>query len=117
MGVPMVVGAAVRQMLAITQAKFGASSDFTCMAKVVEEWAGVEIRSKNEVAVENCDCRIAESKAEVPLKSARLNGGRHTAAAAPALVKYRMYIGGQWVDAASGEFFESDNPYTGSRGR
>jgi hypothetical protein len=33
-------------MLAITQAKFGASSDFTCMAKVVEEWAGVEIRSK-----------------------------------------------------------------------
>jgi aldehyde dehydrogenase (NAD+) len=33
--------------------------------------------------------------------------------AAPALVKYRMYIGGQWVDAASGEVFESDNPYTG----
>jgi 3-hydroxyisobutyrate dehydrogenase-like beta-hydroxyacid dehydrogenase len=46
MGVPMVVGAAVRQMLAITQAKYGASSDFTCMAKVLEEWAGVEIRSK-----------------------------------------------------------------------
>jgi len=45
MGVPMVVGAVVRQMLAITQAKFGAASDFTCMAKVVEEWAGVEIRS------------------------------------------------------------------------
>jgi len=34
-------------------------------------------------------------------------------AAAPALVKYRMYIGGEWVDAASGEFFESDNPFTG----
>ena len=32
---------------------------------------------------------------------------------APALVKYRMYIGGQWVDAASGETFESDNPFTG----
>lgn len=46
MGVPMVVGAAVRQMLAITQAKFGAASDFTCIAKVVEEWAGIEIRSK-----------------------------------------------------------------------
>jgi 3-hydroxyisobutyrate dehydrogenase-like beta-hydroxyacid dehydrogenase len=46
MGVPMVVGAAVRQMLAITQAKYGASSDFTCMAKVLEEWAGVEIRSR-----------------------------------------------------------------------
>jgi 3-hydroxyisobutyrate dehydrogenase-like beta-hydroxyacid dehydrogenase len=46
LGVPMVVGAAVRQMLAVTQAKFGAASDFTCIAKVVEEWAGVEIRSK-----------------------------------------------------------------------
>ena len=47
LGVPMVVGAAVRQMLAVTQAKFGATSDFTCIAKVVEEWAGVEIRSKS----------------------------------------------------------------------
>jgi 3-hydroxyisobutyrate dehydrogenase-like beta-hydroxyacid dehydrogenase len=46
MGVPMVVGAAVRQMLAVTQAKFGAASDFTCIAKVIEEWAGVEIRSR-----------------------------------------------------------------------
>jgi 3-hydroxyisobutyrate dehydrogenase-like beta-hydroxyacid dehydrogenase len=46
LGVPMIVGAAVRQMLAVTQAKFGAASDFTCIAKVVEEWAGVEIRSK-----------------------------------------------------------------------
>jgi 3-hydroxyisobutyrate dehydrogenase-like beta-hydroxyacid dehydrogenase len=46
MGVPMVVGAAVRQMLAVTQAKYGAASDFTCIAKVVEEWAGVEIRSR-----------------------------------------------------------------------
>jgi 3-hydroxyisobutyrate dehydrogenase-like beta-hydroxyacid dehydrogenase len=45
-GVPMIVGAAVRQMLAVTQAKFGAASDFTCIAKVVEEWAGVEIRSR-----------------------------------------------------------------------
>ncbi|BBK34045.1 3-hydroxyisobutyrate dehydrogenase-like beta-hydroxyacid dehydrogenase [Stella humosa] len=44
LGVPMVVGAAVRQMLAVTQAKFGASSDFTSIAKVLEEWAGVEIR-------------------------------------------------------------------------
>ena len=33
--------------------------------------------------------------------------------AAPALVKYRMYIGGQWLDAASGEMFETDNPFTG----
>jgi len=44
LGVPMVVGAAVRQMLAITQAKFGADSDFTSIAKVIEEWAGVEIK-------------------------------------------------------------------------
>jgi 3-hydroxyisobutyrate dehydrogenase-like beta-hydroxyacid dehydrogenase len=44
LGVPMVVGAAVREMLAVTNAKYGASSDFTCIAKVIEEWAGVEIR-------------------------------------------------------------------------
>jgi 3-hydroxyisobutyrate dehydrogenase-like beta-hydroxyacid dehydrogenase len=47
LGVPMVVGAAVRQMLAVTQAKYGANSDFTCIAKVLEEWSGVEIRSKS----------------------------------------------------------------------
>ena len=45
MGVPMVAGAAVRQMLAITNAKYGADSDFTNIAKVLEEWAGVEIRA------------------------------------------------------------------------
>jgi 3-hydroxyisobutyrate dehydrogenase-like beta-hydroxyacid dehydrogenase len=44
LGVPMVVGAAVRQMLAVTNAKFGATSDFTSMTRVVEEWAGVEVR-------------------------------------------------------------------------
>jgi 3-hydroxyisobutyrate dehydrogenase-like beta-hydroxyacid dehydrogenase len=44
MGVPMVCGAAVRQMLAITNAKFGADSDFTSIARVLEEWAGVEMR-------------------------------------------------------------------------
>jgi 3-hydroxyisobutyrate dehydrogenase-like beta-hydroxyacid dehydrogenase len=45
LGVPMVVGAAVKQMFAITKARFGADSDFTCIAKVIEEWAGVEIRN------------------------------------------------------------------------
>ena len=45
-GVPMVVGAAVRQILAITQARLGPDSDFTEIARVVEDWAGVEIRSK-----------------------------------------------------------------------
>jgi 3-hydroxyisobutyrate dehydrogenase-like beta-hydroxyacid dehydrogenase len=44
MGVPMVCGSVVRQMLAITIAKYGASSDFTSIAKVLEEWAGVEMR-------------------------------------------------------------------------
>ena len=44
LGVPMVAGAAVRQMLAITNAKFGPDSDFTSIARVVEEWAGVEIK-------------------------------------------------------------------------
>lgn len=44
LGVPMVAGAAIRQMLAVTQARFGANSDFTSIARVVEEWAGVEIK-------------------------------------------------------------------------
>jgi 3-hydroxyisobutyrate dehydrogenase-like beta-hydroxyacid dehydrogenase len=44
MGVPMVVGGAVREMLAVTRARFGAGSDFTYIAKVLEEWAGVEIK-------------------------------------------------------------------------
>ncbi len=45
-GVPMVVGSAVRQMMAVTNATFGPDSDFTAVAKVVERWAGVEIRRK-----------------------------------------------------------------------
>ncbi len=44
MGVPMVVGGAVREMLAITRAKLGADSDFTHIAKLLEDWAGVEFR-------------------------------------------------------------------------
>ena len=44
LGVPMVVGAVVREMLAITNAKYGPTSDFTCIARVIEEWAGVEIK-------------------------------------------------------------------------
>jgi 3-hydroxyisobutyrate dehydrogenase-like beta-hydroxyacid dehydrogenase len=44
MGVPMVAGAAVRQMLAITNAKFGPTSDFTSITRVVEEWSGVEVK-------------------------------------------------------------------------
>ena len=42
----MVVGSAVRQMMAITNATFGLASDFTSIARVLEGWAGVEIRKK-----------------------------------------------------------------------
>ena len=45
LGVPMVAGSLVRQMLAATQARFGPDSDFTSMVRIVEEWAGVEIRA------------------------------------------------------------------------
>ena len=45
LGVPMLGGAAVLQMLAVTQARFGADSDFTEIARVVEEWAGTEVRA------------------------------------------------------------------------
>lgn len=43
LGVPMPVGSAARNMLSITNACYGPESDFTCMAKVIEQWAGVEI--------------------------------------------------------------------------
>jgi len=36
---------------------------------------------------------------------------------AATLARYQMYIDGQWVNAGSGEQFESHNPYTGKRGR
>jgi 3-hydroxyisobutyrate dehydrogenase-like beta-hydroxyacid dehydrogenase len=45
MGVPMVTGSAVLQLLAVTNAIFGPASDFTNVARVVEQWAGVEVRS------------------------------------------------------------------------
>lgn len=46
LGVPTPVGAAVRQMLSITNALYGAESDFTSMVRPIETWAGVEVRSK-----------------------------------------------------------------------
>ena len=42
MGVPMVVGSAVRQILSITNQMYGPDSDFTSMARVAESWAKVE---------------------------------------------------------------------------
>jgi len=44
LGVPMLGGSAVLQMLGITQARFGADSDFSEIVKVIEEWAGIEVR-------------------------------------------------------------------------
>lgn len=45
LGVPMLGGSLVRQVLAMTNAKYGPESDFTSIARVVEEYAGVELKS------------------------------------------------------------------------
>lgn len=52
MGVPMVVGSAVRQMLSMTNQVYGADSDFTSMVKIVEGWAHVEVGSSEQGAAE-----------------------------------------------------------------
>lgn len=46
LGVPMIVGTAVRQLMAITQASEGYEADITEIVKPVERWAGVEVRGK-----------------------------------------------------------------------
>ena len=46
LGVPMVTGSAVLQLLSITQSLHGPDSDFTSIARVVEAWAGVEIKAQ-----------------------------------------------------------------------
>ncbi len=43
LGVPMLAGAVICEMMAVANARFGPDSDFTSIAKVVEEWAGVKI--------------------------------------------------------------------------
>jgi len=48
LGVPMVVGAAVRQMLSITHQIHGAAADCTELVKVVENWSGCRIGGKEE---------------------------------------------------------------------
>ena len=48
LGVPMVVGAAVRQMLSITHQTFGAAADCTDLVRVLENWAGCQIGGKTE---------------------------------------------------------------------
>ena len=46
-GVPMMLGATVREIMAVTNATFGPGSDFTTVAKLIEGWAGTEIRYKS----------------------------------------------------------------------
>src|SRR2546425_12642459 len=46
LGVPMIVGTAVRQRMAITQPYEGYDADITEIVKPVERWAGVEGRGK-----------------------------------------------------------------------
>jgi 3-hydroxyisobutyrate dehydrogenase-like beta-hydroxyacid dehydrogenase len=46
LGVPMVVGTAVRQLLAITAASEGGDADMTEIVKTVERWAGIERGSR-----------------------------------------------------------------------
>jgi 3-hydroxyisobutyrate dehydrogenase-like beta-hydroxyacid dehydrogenase len=43
LGVPMVVGSAVRQMLSIATASEGAEADMTEIVKPIEKWAGVRV--------------------------------------------------------------------------
>jgi len=43
LGVPMMVGSAVRQLLSIATATEGPEADMTAIARTVEAWAGVEI--------------------------------------------------------------------------
>jgi 3-hydroxyisobutyrate dehydrogenase-like beta-hydroxyacid dehydrogenase len=43
MGIPMIIGSAVRQMLAMTNSTFGPDSDCTEMVKLAEAWAGVQV--------------------------------------------------------------------------
>lgn len=43
LGVPMIVGSAVRQLLTLAKAKYGPEADMTTLIKPMEEWAGVEV--------------------------------------------------------------------------
>jgi len=46
LGVPMIVGNAVNQLLSITEATEGFDGDLTTTARTVEKWASVEIKGK-----------------------------------------------------------------------
>ena len=44
LGVPMLVGNAVGQLLAVAKARQGANADISTIVRCVEEWAGVEVK-------------------------------------------------------------------------
>jgi 3-hydroxyisobutyrate dehydrogenase-like beta-hydroxyacid dehydrogenase len=44
LGVPLPVGSAVQQVLSITNSVFGPNSDFTSICRLIETWAGVEVK-------------------------------------------------------------------------
>jgi len=46
LGVPMIVGSAVRQLLSISTATEGVDADMTAMARTVEAWTGVRVEAK-----------------------------------------------------------------------
>jgi 3-hydroxyisobutyrate dehydrogenase-like beta-hydroxyacid dehydrogenase len=48
LGVPMIVGNAVKQLLALTKAELGPSTDITQIVCTVEKWAGTEVRGKGK---------------------------------------------------------------------
>lgn len=45
LGVPMIVGSAVRQLMAVAKASEGAQADITRIVRAVEQWAGVEVKA------------------------------------------------------------------------
>lgn len=45
LGVPMIIGSQIRQMMAATNAKYGPKSDFTEVVRIYEEWADVTVGS------------------------------------------------------------------------
>ncbi len=47
LGVPMIVGNAVKQLIAIAKASQGADCDITEIVRPVEQWAGVEVKGRS----------------------------------------------------------------------
>lgn len=44
LGVPMIVGSAIKELLTITSLTQGPDADFTTIVRSIEEWAGVEVK-------------------------------------------------------------------------